>query len=368
MFTLCQHGCRRFSDKKLPKTAVVAVIGLDEAGKSSVVAIMKGDLLEEVSPMTIFMPEDIVVGKCKVQLFDLGGHDSRRDIWPTYYPEIHGLVYVVDGCNRDRIAETKAIMESVIEHKYIKGKKMLILVNKQDQPGAMSTDEVAGAFGIHPDDPAYCIKACSAVGNEGSKPEPELNDGVKWLLSTFLEDAGTLLPRIETETEEWREVERVERKLKRERVRKNREERERKEEEAAAAAAGGSNDGDARAADELAAKQAAHEANISAAKASGRDGEDSNVSAASTPNNLYSNLEETASAPQAAPRPEAIAGGGAKLPQVPPQAAPRKQAELGSGAKKKTRRKKKQKPKKNQIVPADEEDLPHANNNNASEA
>ena len=262
----------------------------------------------------------------------------------------------MDGSNRDRIAETKAILDSVVAHKYIAGKRILVLVNKQDQAGALTTAEVGSSLGIHPDDASYCIKACSAVDNESSKPAPELNDGFKWLLSSLLEDAGVLLPRIETETEEWREVERAERKLKRERVRKNREERERKqaEAEAAAAAGGGGGDDDGGGDDALAAKQATHEANIAAAKAP--------------------RLNEALPAATAPPAAVVVFKGESLIAPADLEVRnklmarhARKQTELGSGAKKKTRRKKKQKPKKNQIVPADEEDLPHANIN-ASEA
>lgn len=299
------------------------------------------------------MPEDITVGRCAVQLFDLGGHDTRRDIWPTYYPEVHGFVYVVDGADRDRISTAKGILDGIIGHKYINGKRMLILVNKQDLDGAMTTDEVADALGIRQDDPSFCVKACSAVDNEGSKPAAELNGGFKWLLSTFHEDAGSLLPRVDVETEEWREVEREERRLKRERVRKNREERERKQEEteaaaAAAAAADGGGGGDGGSAESnLAAKQAEHEANIAAAKASG-----GGAGAAPAP---PSASEPDSNPPLVQPPPPAPASAvDAAVPEV-----------RSKKAKKKTRRKKKQKPKRNQIVPVDgedPEDLPHANN------
>ena len=84
MFTLCQHGCSKLKEKPLPKKACVAFVGLDGGGKSSLVAVLKRVELETVSPMTIFMPEEAKVGKCELTILDLGGLDTRRDLWATY--------------------------------------------------------------------------------------------------------------------------------------------------------------------------------------------------------------------------------------------------------------------------------------------
>lgn len=35
-------------------------------------------------------PEEFKIGKCEVTVMDLGGHDTRRDLWPTYYAEVEG--------------------------------------------------------------------------------------------------------------------------------------------------------------------------------------------------------------------------------------------------------------------------------------
>lgn len=393
MFTLCQHGCRGLSQMPLPPKAVVAVVGLDLAGKSSVIAVMKREPLDDVSPMTIFMPEEVKVGKCEITLMDLGGHGTRRDLWPTYFAEIQGVIFVVDSSDRERVALAKDVLEKAMAHKYMRGKRVLVLANKQDVVGAMSAEEVASRLNIHPDDGQYYVKPCSAASNEGSKPAHDLQVGFRWLLNSFLEDEATLAPRVEAETEEWREVEREERRLKRERVRLVREERERKQEaadaaEAAALAAAGGDRGDRGGGEGGGGAQAsaASQTNADFAAAHTRVAQIidnkletgaisieehahmQTVNAAAAVDGAKNASKHPATAPAPAPAPAPVVAAGASSKADLFAAGNQPTGEAAAGEKKKARRKKKQKVKKNQVRPAenDDEDLPHAHNTSSA--
>ena len=45
------------------------------------------------------------MGKYFCLFWDLGGKQILRSIWKKYYKECHGLVYVIDCTNNERIEE-----------------------------------------------------------------------------------------------------------------------------------------------------------------------------------------------------------------------------------------------------------------------
>lgn len=39
--------------------------------------------------------------------WDLGGQEELQSLWDKYYAESHGLIYVVDSVDKDRLQESK---------------------------------------------------------------------------------------------------------------------------------------------------------------------------------------------------------------------------------------------------------------------
>ena len=59
-------------------------------------------------------------------MYDLGGGKKIRDIWTNYLAEIHGLIYVVDSSEAERIDEARMVLMTLLEDKRVKGKPMLL--------------------------------------------------------------------------------------------------------------------------------------------------------------------------------------------------------------------------------------------------
>ena len=49
------------------------------------------------------------VRRCKLICWDLGGQAALRAIWEKYYSEAHGLIYVVDAADTERIDESRNV-------------------------------------------------------------------------------------------------------------------------------------------------------------------------------------------------------------------------------------------------------------------
>jgi ADP-ribosylation factor-like protein 13B len=61
-----------------------------------------------------------------VVFYDLGGGVRIRGIWPSYFADVHGVVYVVDAADRTRMAESAAELRSSLTHPMVVGKPLLV--------------------------------------------------------------------------------------------------------------------------------------------------------------------------------------------------------------------------------------------------
>lgn len=61
-----------------------------------------------------------------VTLYDLGGGSKIRGIWRNYLADIHGVVYVVDAADPDRIEEAATEFKKICCNTYVQGKPMLM--------------------------------------------------------------------------------------------------------------------------------------------------------------------------------------------------------------------------------------------------
>ncbi|KAJ3005223.1 ADP-ribosylation factor-like protein 13B [Thoreauomyces humboldtii] len=158
-------GC--FGCLASPKTErldplVVLILGLDGAGKTSVLLRLKGDpttakktswgFTTATLPFSVPHPNDGSDGKKKgkpkrpdvvdVTFYDIGGDKKIRGIWKNYYAEAYGCIYVVDASSPERAEEAGEALCEVYADEKMKGKPLLILANKQDLPGVLSCSQL----------------------------------------------------------------------------------------------------------------------------------------------------------------------------------------------------------------------------------
>ncbi|XP_078501424.1 ADP-ribosylation factor-like protein 4D [Lissotriton helveticus] len=156
------------------QTLHVVVIGLDSAGKTSLLYRLKFKEFVKSAPTKGFNMEKIKapVGSSRsitFQVWDVGGQEKLRPLWKSYTRRTDGMVFVVDSSEAERMEEAKVELHKITRTSENQGVPVLILANKQDVPEALSVAEVEKLLAMHELSTSTLnyIQGCSAVDGVG---------------------------------------------------------------------------------------------------------------------------------------------------------------------------------------------------------
>ena len=131
----------------------ILVIGLDHAGKSTMLEYMKGQFGKQQSlpPDRITPTVGMNIAKFNyagshIMMWDLGGQLKMRSMWESYYDEADGVIFIVDAADPDRFEEARQTFLRVREDEKLSHIPIVIFANKQDKPGAQSVSGLNAEF------------------------------------------------------------------------------------------------------------------------------------------------------------------------------------------------------------------------------
>ncbi|KAJ7656333.1 putative ADP-ribosylation factor, arf [Mycena polygramma] len=176
----------RLAGSALPKSFDLVMIGLDDAGKTSVVNRLKRrELPGGVLPATVTTIgstiETIAHGRHSVTIWEFGGSEKIRPLWRRYFWNGHGYIFLVDAAKPTRFAEAKEELQRIWKETEHVG-PLLVLANKMDLPDAVKLSAFTEALGIHElakSDRKLAVKGVSAMTGAG------LDDALDWFVENI---------------------------------------------------------------------------------------------------------------------------------------------------------------------------------------
>uniref|UniRef100_A0A8C9PFC9 RING-type E3 ubiquitin transferase n=2 Tax=Marmotini TaxID=337730 RepID=A0A8C9PFC9_SPEDA len=171
-----------------PKMEIrVVTLGLDGAGKTTILFKLKQDEFMQPIPTIGFNVETVEYKNLKFTIWDVGGKHKLRPLWKHYYLNTQAVVFVVDSSHRDRISEAHSELAKLLTEKELRDALLLIFANKQDVAGALSVEEITELLSLHKlcCGRSWFIQGCDARSGMG------LYEGLDWL-SRQLVAAGVL--------------------------------------------------------------------------------------------------------------------------------------------------------------------------------
>ncbi|PRT56444.1 ADP-ribosylation factor-like protein 3 [Wickerhamiella sorbophila] len=136
----------------------VLIMGLDNAGKTTLLEQLKFRYKVGGEQATVDLSgarlvptvgqnvARIQVNKVNLKIWDVGGQESLRNMWESYYEDAHVVVFVVDSTDRARIEECRDTLDKVVSSDVLEGTPVLMLANKQDRDDCLEVEDIKEIF------------------------------------------------------------------------------------------------------------------------------------------------------------------------------------------------------------------------------
>jgi len=165
----------------------IAILGLQNAGKSSFVNVINtGHFEESMIPTVGFNMHKVQKGKVTIKVWDMGGQKKFRSMWERYCRGVNVIVFVLDANDQKQLPAAQKELSTLVTKPTLASVPLLVLFNKSDLSTAMKPETIIKALEldqIKGRDVAYFSISCKNVTNidktldwiikrAGAKPKP----------------------------------------------------------------------------------------------------------------------------------------------------------------------------------------------------
>ncbi|KAG7138960.1 ADP-ribosylation factor-like protein 2 like [Verticillium longisporum] len=160
----------RLKDKEMR----ILMLGLDNAGKTTIVKKIMGEDVNTVSPTLGFIIKTIDYDGYKLNIWDVGGQKTLRSYWRNYFEKTDALIWVVDATDRLRIEDCREELHGLLQEERLSGASLLVFANKTDVGRCMDEREILELESIRTH--RWNVLRCSAMTGTN------LEEGLAWVV------------------------------------------------------------------------------------------------------------------------------------------------------------------------------------------
>lgn len=128
--------------------AKAVFIGLDSAGKSTIIDFLREGRFINHTPTMGKRKLEIDIEGTRISMFDMGGQQSFRDLWFGEMKTAKCVVFVIDKSAPHRFPEAKEEFQKVLPLIKKENLKLLIMANKYDLANAVPLSKIIQEFGL----------------------------------------------------------------------------------------------------------------------------------------------------------------------------------------------------------------------------
>uniref|UniRef100_A0A2K5RKC5 ADP ribosylation factor 1 n=1 Tax=Cebus imitator TaxID=2715852 RepID=A0A2K5RKC5_CEBIM len=120
------------------KEMCILMMGLDAAGKTTILYKLKlREIVTTIPTIGLNVETNI-----SFTVWDVGGQDQIPPLWRHYFQNTQGLIFVVDGKERERVKEASEELMRMLAEDELWDAVPLVFANKQDVPNGMNAAEI----------------------------------------------------------------------------------------------------------------------------------------------------------------------------------------------------------------------------------
>jgi len=163
------------------KDVRILMIGLDAAGKTSILYQMKMAELVKTIPTIGFNVEQLDYKGLRFTIWDVGGQDKIRILWKHYYQNSDGIIFVIDSNDKERFEKVRETLLLCLNEEELRDAALLIFANKQDIKGSVSPKEISDILEMGKiKNRKWLVQGSSAISGQG------LKEGLDWLANILI--------------------------------------------------------------------------------------------------------------------------------------------------------------------------------------
>ncbi|KAM7400680.1 hypothetical protein PAMA_005060 [Pampus argenteus] len=153
--------------------ARVLLLGLDNAGKSTLLYKLKHDVNVNTVPTIGFNVEMFEARKnmkrIALTVWDVGGQVKMRQYWRNFHQDTAAVVFVVDSSDGKRLQEARRELENTLRSDQLRHRPLMVVANKQDVDGALTATEIKDQLHLRKtcSDRDWFVQPCSSSTGVG---------------------------------------------------------------------------------------------------------------------------------------------------------------------------------------------------------